>query len=193
MGLATDHATQEEHRMPYVIMPFTPDDDIDPIVATWVAAFAAPPNGPRSAGELHRQLARHFTFPHFVGLVARAPGSSQVLGLVYGYSNEDGQWWRDQVARALGDKATKHLLDNSFCLTELGVVPAARRLGIAQALVNAIEQRQLHPNMVLSTRSDNEEGLRFYRATGWHVLLPEMSFGWNFPPYAILERRAPQR
>ena len=193
MSLGTHSTTQEEQPMPYMIMPFTMDDDLEPIVAAWVAAFVAPPNGPRSAGELQRQLARHFNFPRFVGLVARTPGNGQVLGLVYGYSNEDGQWWRDQVARALGEKTTRHVLDNSFCLTELGVVPAARRLGVAQALVNAIEQRQLHPNMLLSTRADNIEGLRFYHATGWHVLLPEMSFGWNFPPYAILERRSPQR
>ena len=189
MNLDTGNAAQEEHQMPYLIAPFTPYDDLAPIVMAWTSAFAAPPNGPRSQHELHNQLMRHMTFPRFVGLTARDAGSGRVLGLVYGYSNEIDQWWRDRVADALGRQATAQILSNSFCLTELGVIPAARRRGIAEALVNGIEQRQQHPTLLLSTRADNSEGLRFYHATGWQIVLPSMSFGWGFPPYAILERR----
>jgi ribosomal protein S18 acetylase RimI-like enzyme len=188
MDIAADSLTQGDQRTPHVIMPFTLDDDLQPIVAAWASAFADPPNGPRPAGELFRQLYRHMTYPRFVGLVAREPGTGHVLGLAYGYSNEPGQWWRDCVARALGTQAAA-MLDDSFCLTELGVIMSARRRGIAEDLVDGLAARQSHPRMVLSTRSDNTGGLRFYYATGWRTMLRAMSFGWNFPPYDILERR----
>ncbi len=192
MGIAADSLIQNDQRMPYVITPFTLDDDLQPIVAAWANAFADPPNGPRPAGELLRQLYRHMTYPRFAGLVARSPGTRQVLGLAYGYSNEPGQWWRDCVARALGPGAAT-MLDDSFCLTELGVIIPARRHGIAEGLVDALASCQPHPRMLLSTRSDNDGGLRFYYATGWRTVLRAMSFGWNFPPYDILERSVPDR
>jgi len=173
----------------FIITPFLAGDSLNDIVTAWSQAFREPPNGPRFPQELERQLHQHFAFPQFHGFVARELVDQQVLGIIYGYSNQPGQWWYDRVAHALGKKRTEEYLRHSFCLTELGVVAATRRRGVADALVTTLLTHQPYPLALLSTRSDNNAGLAFYRATGWKVLLPEMSFGWNYPPYAILMKQ----
>ena len=185
---ATNDAIEiDQTPLPFTIHTFTVDDDLDPIISAWASAFAEPPNGPRPIGELQRQLFHYMVFPHFTGLIARE-NDSTIIGMIFGYSNEAGQWWNDRVAQAMGPRQSAQLLDDSFCLMELGVVPAARRHGVGEALVATLGAQQPHPRMLLSTRSDNAPGQRFYGRTGWHTVLHEMSFGWNFPPYAILMR-----
>ncbi len=175
----------DSNEAPFNVAPFTVRENLDPIVTAWAAAFVEPPNGPRQAIELRHQLLRHSRYDGFRGFVARDRASGQVLGVIYGYSNAQGQWWRDQVARSMGPGRVA-LLDDSYCLTELGVIATARRLGVARALVATLLTSQPHPRALLSTRADNYDGLAFYRRTGWQVVLPTMSFGWNFPPYSIL-------
>ncbi|MBA3822847.1 MAG: hypothetical protein H0X24_02945 [Ktedonobacterales bacterium] len=172
----------------FYIVPFTLRDDATPIVAAWRDAFAEPPSGPRAARELNDQLLRHGTLPGFTGCVARDTATERIQGMVYGFSNLPGQWWRDRVAQAMGPTRTQDLLDDSFCLMELGIIRAARRQGIAEALVGAVLAQQPHPQALLSTQSDNRGALAFYLATGWHVVAPRMSFGLGFAPYDILWR-----
>jgi ribosomal protein S18 acetylase RimI-like enzyme len=177
--------------MTYGIAPFTLADDVTPIIAAWKDAFSDPPHGHRSVHDLAEQLAWHGTFPGFTGLAARDEATGVVLGMVYGFSNRPGQWWRDRVAAVIGPDQTRELLDDSFCLMELGVMRAARRQGIAQALVNELLARQTHPRVLLSMQSDNRTGLAFYRATGWTTLVAQMSFGMGYLPYDILLHEVP--
>ena len=170
------------------IDPFSPTEDRQPILAAWVRAFAEPPNGPRLEDDLAEQLERHMSCRDFAGFTARDGQSGQVLGFIYGYTNSPGEWWNDRVAQAMNAGQVKQILQHSYCLTELGVIPEARRQGIADALVDALVTAQPHPCVLLSTRSDNRAGKAFYHATGWRTLLPAMSFGWNYPPYDILLR-----
>ncbi len=172
--------------MSFAIAPFTPAGDVKPIIAAWKDAFSDPPHSYRSTSDLADQLAWHGTFPGFIGLAARDEATGTVLGMTYGFSNHPGQWWRDRVAEALGPQQTRELLDDSFCLMELGVIRAARRRGIAQALVAELLARQPHPRALLSMQSDNLTGLAFYRATGWRTILEKMSFGVGFLPYDIM-------
>jgi ribosomal protein S18 acetylase RimI-like enzyme len=174
--------------MDYDIISFTLRDDLTPIVAAWADAFAEPPSGPRPARELRDQLVRHAAMPGFTGCAATERGTTRVLGMTYGFSNLPGQWWRDRVAAALGPARTRELLDDSLCLMELGVIRAARRRGVAEALVDALLAGGGHPQALLSTQSDNRSALAFYRATGWQVVAPRMSFGAGFAPYDILWR-----
>ena len=172
--------------MDFSIAPFTLRDDPAPIIAAWRDAFADPPSGPRAAHELGNQLARHGLMQGFAGCLARDATTERILGVGYGFSNLPGQWWRDRVAQALGPSRTRELLDNSFCLMELGIVRSARRHGIAEALVKGLLTQQGHPQALLSTQSDNSGALAFYLATGWHIVAPKMSFGFGFAPYDIL-------
>ena len=177
--------------MGFRIEPFTLTSELPPIVATWRDAFAQPPGGPRSVRELTEQLHWHGTFPGFLGLVARDEQHDTIMGLVYGFSNQSGQWWRDRVADAIGRERTHTILTDSFCLMELGVHRTYRRQGVADALVTALLAQQPYPSALLSMQSDNLTALAFYRATGWETLIARMSFGIGFLPYDILLRRAP--
>jgi GNAT superfamily N-acetyltransferase len=172
------------------ITPFTPQDDLRALVAAWKDAFSEPPASYRSLGELTDQLRWHGTFPGFIGVLARDLASGAVLGMTYGFSNRPGQWWRDRVATAIGPERTRMVLDDSFCLMELGVVRAARRRGVARALVAALLARQPHPRALLSMQSDNHGGQAFYLATGWTLVIERMSFGAGFLPYDIFQHTA---
>jgi ribosomal protein S18 acetylase RimI-like enzyme len=172
--------------MAYVLLPFTTQDDLDPIITAWQAAFATVPNHWRGRQELWDQLAFHGGFPGFTGFVARDTARDTIAGVVYGFRNAPGQWWRDRVARSLGAERTLEILDDSFCLMELGVLPDARRFGVARLLVQGLLAAQPHPRALLSVESHNEGARRFYLATGWQVLLARMSFGPGFLPYDIM-------
>lgn len=172
------------------IMPFGRFDDVKHIVVAWTQSFAEPPNDIRQADALMQQLYGHFNFPDFHGFVARSRINMAVLGMIYGYSNMPGQWWYNTISCILDSHSKQQYLDNSYCLTELGVLPQARRMGIANALADRLIMSQPKPYVVLSTRSDNTKGLSFYRTTGWKVLYPSLSFGINYPPYDILIKSA---
>lgn len=187
MRASAAFAAQDRQPRPFIVAPFSGVEDLTPIVAAWARAFVEPPNGPRVEDDLRAQLHRHLLCPEFRGFVARDGQSGAVLGIIYGYANAPGEWWRDRVAHSMTPDQVSAILDHSSCLSELGVVPAARRRGIAEALVARLAASQPRPYLLLSTRSDNHPGLAFYRATGWTTLLPRMSFGWNFPPYDILQ------
>jgi ribosomal protein S18 acetylase RimI-like enzyme len=185
MSLAADNQTQKDTQG-FIIVPFTPKDDLWPLAEAWELAFSDPPNGPRYARDFVDQVLHHANYPNLHGYFARDQQTGVVLGVAYGYSNQPGQWWYDRVARALGQKLTSQFLANSYSLTELGVIPSARRRGVGLALVHTLLANQPHSCILLSTRSDNTKGLAFYHTTGWVTLLPTMSFGWNYPPYDIL-------
>jgi GNAT superfamily N-acetyltransferase len=171
---------------PFIIAPFMPFGNLQPIIKAWEESFRDPPNGPRYGSDLIHQIQRHAHYPNFHSLAAYEIETNTVLGMAYGHSNEPGQWWFDSVARVLGEQQTQQCLINTFILTELGVIPRAQRHGVARALVENLFSLQPHSRAVLSTRADNEAGISFYMATGWHILIPKMSFGWGFPPYSIL-------
>lgn len=189
MRALVNSAAQNRRPPPFVITAFSGADDLNPIIAAWARAFVEPPNGPRQLEDLRAQLSRHLACPEFHGFVACDATDGATLGVVYGYATTPGEWWRDRVAQAMTPEQVTAILDRGFCLSELGVTPEARRRGIAAALVTRLLAAQPFPFALLSTRSDNDAGLAFYRATEWSVLLPRMSFGWNFPPYDILLRR----
>jgi GNAT superfamily N-acetyltransferase len=178
---------QTRKQMPFAITPFTLTDDLAPIIVAWRDAFREPPSSYRSFADLEDQLRWHGTFPGFTGVAARDTASGEVLGLTYGFSNRAGQWWRDRVAEAIGPEQTRTLLDDSFCLMELGVTRAARRQGVARALVAALLARQPHPRALLSMQSDNRGGRAFYLSTGWQVVIEKMSFGIGYLPYDIFQ------
>ena len=105
-----------------------------------------------------------------------------LLGFVYGYRGETGQWWHDRVAAALGLEGTRRWLPpGHFELTELHVRPEVRRRGIGGALHDAVLDGLDAPTSVLSTQVDNEPALKLYEGRGWQVIVPELDFGSGRP------------
>jgi ribosomal protein S18 acetylase RimI-like enzyme len=119
--------------------------------------------------------------------VAEHDEDGRLAGLAYGYRGEAGQWWHDLVAEAMDEQARAHwLAPGHFELVELAVRPDLRRRGIGGRLHDALLEGLDSPAAVLSTEVDNEPALALYRGRGWQVVVPEIDFGPEFPPFLVM-------
>jgi ribosomal protein S18 acetylase RimI-like enzyme len=135
------------------------------------------------------QLPRHADRDGFLFLVARDAGSDDVVGFGYGYDGAYGQWWTDNVARALSAGQREAWLDPPhFEIVELHVRPRRQRRGVGSLLLAQLLTRQRHDRAVLSTQRGSRQARSFYAKNGW-VELAEVDFGAGFPPYLVLGKR----
>jgi ribosomal protein S18 acetylase RimI-like enzyme len=121
-----------------------------------------------------------------VFLAAEVDGS--VVGFGYGYTGADGQWWSDNVARALTPVQRAQWLDPPhFEIVELHVRPSSQRGGIGSRLLAQLLTRQPHDRALLSTQRSSRRARGFYAKNGWEELA-EVDFGPGYPPYLVLGR-----
>jgi ribosomal protein S18 acetylase RimI-like enzyme len=119
--------------------------------------------------------------------VAEEHGSGKLAGIAYGYRGAPGQWWHDLVAAALdGEGRARWLAPGHFELVELAVRPDLRRRGIGGRLHDALLAGLDARAAVLSTEVDNEPAIALYRGRGWQVVVPEIDFGPDFPPFLVM-------
>ncbi len=105
-----------------------------------------------------------------------------LVGFVYGYRGEPGQWWHDRVASELGPEGTERWLPPGHLeFTELHVRREFRRRGIGGALHDALLDGVDAPTTVLSTQTDNEPAIALYTGRGWQVIVPRLDFGSGRP------------
>jgi ribosomal protein S18 acetylase RimI-like enzyme len=124
-----------------------------------------------------------------VFLAAEVDGS--VVGFGYGYTGADGQWWSDNVARALTPVQRAQWLDPPhFEIVELHVRPAFQRGGIGSRLLAQLLTRQRHDRALLSTQRSSRKARAFYAKNAWQELA-EVDFGAGYPPYLVLGKRLP--
>jgi ribosomal protein S18 acetylase RimI-like enzyme len=108
--------------------------------------------------------------------------AERLLGFVYGYRGEGGQWWHDRVASALGPEGSaRWLAPGHFEFTELHVRPEHRRRGIGGTLHDAVLSDVDAPTAVLSTQTDNVPAIALYEHRGWETIVPHLDFGSGRP------------
>ena len=133
------------------------------------------------------RLPVHAERTDFVFLVARE--ADEVVGFAYGYTGAYGQWWTENVARALTPAQRAEWLDPPhYEVVELHVRPAWQRRGIGSALLAGLLTRQPHDRALLSTQRGSRKARGFYRKNGWSELA-DVDFGAGYPPYLVLGRR----
>ena len=151
-------------------------------------AFALPPYN-RDAGVADgfaASLVRHVDRAGFCALVARAADTGRMVGFAYGYATGPGQWWHEQVARAMSTEQIERWLDGAFELVEFAVSPSAQGQGLGSRLHDELLQVLDYRTAVLSTMQSETVALKLYRKRGWVTLLQNFIFPGGARNYMIM-------
>ncbi|WP_050777888.1 GNAT family N-acetyltransferase [Micromonospora sp. ATCC 39149] len=175
------------------LVRWTPDDllrRLDDVVAVYGEAM----NYRADLLEARRgYIATHVRRPGFRA-VASLTSEGHLAGFGYGYVGTPGQWWHDQVYRALTADARRRWLTDCFEVVELHVRPPAQghRLGTRQ--LTALLTVASGSTTLLSTPEADEQrsrAWRLYRRFGFVDVLRHFHFPGDERPFGILGRDLP--
>jgi len=125
-------------------------------------------------------------------LVLTALDGDAMVGVAYGYLGEPGQWWHDQVSRAMTAGQRTDWLLGAFEVCELHVRPALHGTGLGRRLLDELLQeaagRTEARTAVLTTPDAETRARRFYRIGGWHDLVRQLVFPGDAREFAVLGR-----
>ncbi len=151
-------------------------------------AFSLPPYS-RDAGVADgfaSSLVRHVARDGFRALVAREQDTGHIVGFAYGYASGAGQWWHEQVARAMPPDQVERWLVGAFELVEFAVAPRAQGQGLGSQLHDGLLRELPYAKAVLSTMQSETVALRLYRKRGWVSLLQNFIFPGGARNYLIM-------
>ena len=125
------------------------------------------------------------------GLVAVvASNDDEMVGFGYGYRGQQGEWWHDIVASALGRDLSKRWLHGAFELAELHVRPSAQGHGVGRGILETLLGQVTGSRVVLSTHDRESAARQLYRSVGFRDLLTGFVFPGSSEVYVIMGRPA---
>jgi GNAT superfamily N-acetyltransferase len=136
-------------------------------------------------------LSRHAGYPGFVAYGAFDTG--RLVGYTYGTDCLEGQWWFDQVRRALIANGHRTWVDNAHAVTELHVLPGYQGRGIGYGLLTRLLASTDLPTALLSTYDLVSAARRLYRRVGFRDLVTGFRFGVTPQPFALMGAHLPLR
>lgn len=172
------------------VVTWTPDDlraHLDEAMRIYATAMSYPPV---TAQQRAGYTSSHTRLPHFRAVAALGRRDA-LLGFGYGYGTAPGQWWHDQVRRALTPELARDWLTGSFELCELHVLPAWHGQGIGRALLTTLAGEVPQSHMLLSTPEGDSRAWRLYRSAGFVDLARNHYFPGDNRPFAVLGARLP--
>ncbi|NGM15337.1 GNAT family N-acetyltransferase [Verrucosispora sp. WMMA2044] len=138
-------------------------------------------------------IATHVRRPGFRA-VASLTSSGHLAGFGYGYVGAAGQWWHDQVWRALDQPTRRRWLADCFEVVELHVRPAAQGHGLGAGQLRALLTMTENATTLLSTPEADEQtsrAWRLYRRFGFVDVLRDFRFPGDERPFGVLGRDLP--
>ncbi|MEV4714289.1 GNAT family N-acetyltransferase [Micromonospora sp. NPDC049374] len=138
-------------------------------------------------------IATHVRRPGFRA-VASLTSSGQLAGFGYGYVGAAGQWWHDQVWRALDQPTRRRWLTDCFEVVELHVRPPAQGHGLGAGQLRALLTMAEGATTLLSTPEADEQtsrAWRLYRRFGFVDVLRDFRFPGDERPFGVLGRDLP--
>jgi ribosomal protein S18 acetylase RimI-like enzyme len=163
----------------------------DAMQEVYAATFTRPPYC-ETTGDVARfstMLSQHARREGFCCFVARQEDDGRIVGMAYGYTCQSGQWWREQVARALTPAAAGRWLHDTFELAELAVIPEAQGQRLGSRLHDSLLASVSGRTAVLSTIQAETIAMRLYRKRGWLPLCSDFTFPNSSRRYVIMGRR----
>ncbi len=174
--------------MTFSIQPLPLDGPLfEGAIDVYSRAFALPPYSDPGRGEeiRSRMTEVHKDRAGFRAFCACIPGSD-VVGMIYGYHGQPGQWWHDTVLRELERGTAARWLGDSYELVEVAVDPDYQDRGIGAMLIGHLLERVHEETCVLSTRTDSRAH-NLYRRLGFEVIT-EMVFSPHGAPFYVMGR-----
>ncbi|MGW4502207.1 GNAT family N-acetyltransferase [Micromonospora sp. NPDC004336] len=138
-------------------------------------------------------IATHVRRPGFRA-VASLTSEGHLAGFGYGYLGAPGQWWHDQVWRALNPPARQRWLTDCFEVVELHVRPPAQGHGLGARQLRALLTLAEGTTTLLSTPEADEQrsrAWRLYRRFGFVDVLRHFHFPGDERPFGVLGRDLP--
>jgi GNAT superfamily N-acetyltransferase len=136
-------------------------------------------------------LARHAGYPGF--LAYGAFDQDRMVGYTYGTDCVEGQWWFDQVRRALIAGGHPGWVEDAHAVTELHVLPGYQGRGVGYGLLTRLLGDTDRPIALLSTYDLASAARRLYRHVGFRDLVPGFRFGVTPQPFALMGAYLPLR
>lgn len=129
--------------------------------------------------------AAHSDRPGFRAVAAVDP-DGVLRGFGYGYTSLPGQWWHDQVRRAVDEDTAIRWLVGGFELCELHVSPAWQGAGTGRQILLRLLDDAPQPTVLLSTPEGENRAWRLYRSLGFVDLARRHIFPGDSRPFAVL-------
>jgi GNAT superfamily N-acetyltransferase len=114
-----------------------------------------------------------------------------LVGYTYGTDCVEGQWWFDQVRRALIAAGHPQWVDDAHAVTELHVLPGYQGRGVGYGLLTRLLAVTDRPIALLSTYDLVSAARRLYRGVGFRDLVTGFRFGVTPQPFALMGAHLP--
>lgn len=175
------------------LVRWTPDDlvrRLDDVVTVYGEAMGYRPELLESR---RGYIATHVRRPGFRA-VASLTSEGHLAGFGYGYLGTPGQWWHDQVSRALDPIRRGVWLAHCFEVVELHVRPTAQGHGLGAGQLRALLTMAEGSTTLLSTPEADEQrsrAWRLYRRFGFVDILRNFHFPGDERAFGVLGRALP--
>ncbi len=155
-----------------------PPDVTDGCVAVYRAAFGQPPyREPAADAELLRERLQRYCGRDGFQVPVAADRDGRVAGFALAVRAYPGDWWRDQVANAIGPDLTARWLPRGVLeVVHVAVDPAWHRRGIGRRLLTSLRCAPGPPAAVLSCDPAAIPAQRLYLSAGWQLISAHLSY-----------------
>ncbi|MGO8956560.1 MAG: GNAT family N-acetyltransferase [Streptosporangiaceae bacterium] len=149
----------------------------DGCVAVYAAAFGQPPYAePPADAELLRERVERYSSRDGFQFPVATDLDSHVTGFALAVRAYPGDWWRDQVAGAIGPELSARWLPPGVLeVVHVAVDPALHRRGVGRRLLASLIHEPA-PSAVLSCDHAAIAAQQLYLSQGWHVITSDLSY-----------------
>jgi GNAT superfamily N-acetyltransferase len=131
-------------------------------------------------------LPKHMWREGFRFAAATEDTPEHIVGFACGYLSVPGQFWYENVRKAMFAQVANEWLTRSFQLVEMVVAPKAQGQGIGGRLHDCLLAQLPYEKAVLSTMREQTAAYWMYRKRGWRVLVENIQFPGVGRPYQIM-------